>query len=229
MIVLDIETVPLGSEPVFYPSQFEGVKIPANYKDPEKIRVYTKDNLEKQVTEHVAKEREKFDAELIEWKKGALKAVRSQIVCICAYDTVVQDSFAMASNDETDLLLKFTDWICWRGSNESIFCGHNVRFDLQMLRTHACLSGILEPLKKILTFDKWAKNIQDTMEIWAGVRYDDRTKLTDIAQYLGLEVGNGDTTGADIYDFYKAGRLEEIKTKCLNDVLLTYEVWKRIK
>ncbi len=229
MIVLDIETVPLGSEPVFNPAQFEGVKIPANYKDPEKIRVYTKDNLEKQVTEHLEKEKEKYQAELTEWKKGALKAVRSQIVCICALDTVTGSIFRWASNDETDLLLKFTDWLYIHGSTGSIFCGHNIRFDLQMLRTHACLSGILEQLKKILTFDKWARNIQDTMEIWAGVRYDDRTKLTDIAQYLGLEVGNGDTTGADIYDFYKAGRFEEIKTKCLNDVLLTYEVWKRIK
>ncbi len=229
MIVLDIETIPLGPEPVYTPEKWEGTKVPGTYKDPLKIKEYIDANQRKQYNAFLEDQAVKANELITEWKKGALKAVKSQIVCICALDTVTGSIFAWSSNDETDLLLKFTDWLYIHGSTGSIFCGHNIRFDLQMLRTHACLSGILEPLKKILTFDKWAKNIEDTMEIWAGVRYDDKTKLVDIGIYLGLPVDNGDTTGADIYDLYKAGKLDEIRVKCLNDVLLTYEVWKRIK
>lgn len=229
MIVLDIETIPLGPEPVYTPEKWEGPKVPANYKDQVKIQEYLEVNREKQWNEFLEGQSVKANELLTEWKKGALKAVKSQIICICALDTTDGETYKAALHDEQVLLLNFCDWLYSRANKGSVFCGHNIRFDLQMLRTHACLSGILEPLKNILTFDRFAKNIEDTMEIWAGVRYDDRTKLTDIASYLGLAVDNGDTTGADIYDLYKERRLNEIETKCMNDVLLTYEVWKRIR
>lgn len=230
MIVLDIETIPLGPEPVYTPEQWEGVKVPANYKDPLKIKEYIEYNSEKQWNEFIEAQAIKANELLTEWKKGALRAVKSQIICICALNTENLNYFKMCSKDEFELLLGFSDFLYNnKDAKGTVFCGHNVRFDLQMLRTHGCLSGLLDPIKSILTFEKFAKNIEDTMEIWAGVRYDDRTKLTDIAHYLGIPVDNGDTTGADIYDLYKEGKLNEIETKCMNDVLLTFEVWKRIK
>jgi len=96
-----------------------------------------------------------------------------------------------------------------------------------MLRTHGSKYGY-EKLKKYLTFEKWAKNIRDTMQIWAGVRYDDKTKLTEIAEFLGIKDLNEGTTGADIYDLYKAGKFSEIEEKCINDVLMCKEVYERI-
>jgi hypothetical protein len=223
-IFLDIETIPLGAEPVYEREPFAGVKVPANYKDPIKISEYKGDKYEKALKEH-EEEQDKKAAELLhEWKKGALKATKSQIVCICAI-TDDNRSFSLAINDESYLLWEFDFFLT--GMSFIEWVGHNVNFDLQMLRTHAAKHS-MKNLVDSLTFEKWAKDIHDTMQMWAGVRFDDKTKLTEIAEFLGIENLNGDTTGGEIYDLYKAGKFEEIQTKCMNDVLMCKEVYERI-
>jgi hypothetical protein len=54
------------------------------------------------------------------------------------------------------------------------------------------------------------------------------TKLTEIAEFLGIKDLNEGTDGSDIYDLYKAGKFDEIETKCFNDVLMCKEVYERI-
>lgn len=225
-IFLDIETVPLGEEPIFTPADFTGVKVPANYRNQDTIEAFKKEQFEKQVIEHLANEKAKYESELTEWKKGALKATRSQIVCICAIDEH-GSKFASKGSDERQVIKDFWLWIRVTNPEKQIYIGHNISFDLHMLRTHAAKYRYTE-LVSLLTFEKWAKNIQDTMQLWAGVRYDDKTKLTEIAEFLGIKNLNGDTDGSDIYDLYKAGKFDEIETKCLNDVLMCKEVYERI-
>lgn len=225
-IFLDIETVPLGEEPQYKPAEFAGVKVPVNYKVPETIETFKKLSYEKQFNEHLENEKAKYESELHEWKKGALKATRSQIVCICAI-TEKGHKFDMCTEDEFYLLRTFEGWITGYGTYNFEYVGHNVPFDLQMLRSHAAKHKVLV-LKDMLTFEKWAKNIHDTMQLWAGVRYDDKTKLTEIAEFLGIGNLNEGTDGSDIYDLYKAGKFDEIETKCLNDVIMCKEVYERI-
>lgn len=226
-IFLDIETIPLGEEPQYKPAEFPGVKVPANYKDYRVIEDYKKDNFVSQSGAHYAKELSKFEDEFNEWKKGALKATRSQIVCICAISDD-GNKFQSGSDNEGEMLHEFYYWLCEIGASANVgFVGHNVPFDLQMLRTHAakyCIHGLVD----MLTFEKWAKNIHDTMQLWAGVRFDDKTKLTEIAEFLGIKNLNEGIDGSDIYDLYKAGKFEEIETKCMNDVIMCKEVYERI-
>lgn len=223
-IFLDIESIPLGEEPLYQFEEFAGVKAPANYKDPEKIKEYIKANEQRLVVDHTDEQFKKRDELLYEWKKGALKATRSQIVCICAMDAA-GNIFSQAGNDEEDILTMFASW-CVK-SNASVYIGHNVAFDLQMLRTHAAKHWI-NAFVSMLTFEKFAKNIIDTMQLWAGVRFDDKTKLTEIAEFLGIKNLNEGTTGADVYDLYKTGKFDEIEMKCLNDVVMCKEVYERI-
>jgi hypothetical protein len=226
-IFLDIETIPLGEEPEFTRDTFPGVKVPANYKDVEKIEAYKKENYAKQLTEFADAETERQQSELNEWKKGALKATRSQIVCICAVSSGWYEPFQKSDHDEFRLLVSFSEWLQEMESHnvEFEFVGHNIAtFDNVMIRNHA-VKYKLEYLKKIFTHDRWSKLVRDTMTMWDIKNW---TKLTEIAEFLGIKDLNEGTDGSDIYDLYKAGKFDEIETKCFNDVLMCKEVYERI-
>jgi predicted PolB exonuclease-like 3'-5' exonuclease len=221
-IFLDIETIPLGEEPVYEYEPFAGVNAPANYKDPAKIAEYIKDNETRLHIEHLERQKTQAKEQLNDWKKGALKATKSQIVCICAISETGH-YFQMSDPKEFDLLLKFGLWCSSLDSTH--YVGHNVEnFDIPMIRTHA-IKWDLVKLKQRFTFKKFSENILDTMTIWDKKNW---TKLTEIAEFLGIKDLNEGTTGADIYDLYKAGKFKEIETKCMNDTLMCKEVYGRI-
>lgn len=224
-IFLDIETIPLGDEPVYKSApEFGGCKVPANYKDPAKIAKYKEENEPLQLIAHLNEHAAKHLQAVEEFKKGALKATRSQIVCICAVgDSKEIDPFKLSTTDEHCLLIEFGYWCSKFDSTH--YVGHNIEnFDIPMIRTHAIKHELIK-LKERFTFKKFSENILDTMTIWDKKNW---TKLNEIAEFLGIKNLNGDTDGSDIYDLYKAGKFEEIETKCMNDVIMCKEVYERI-
>ena len=55
-----------------------------------------------------------------------------------------------------------------------------------------------------------------------------RISLNKLAIALDLQSHKGDLDGSMVWDYYKAGRLEEIKTYCEQDVYLTRKIYNTI-
>ena len=56
----------------------------------------------------------------------------------------------------------------------------------------------------------------------------DHISLDVLTRALGIESPKGEITGAKVYDFYLAGKVQEIYDYCLRDVQATREIYKRM-
>ena len=203
-IVVDIETLPGPTPP-----RLEDIPAPANYKDPDKIRAYCEAKLD--------------DA----YRSQALNSMAGEILAIgyAIGDDPVQviirgkDSI----DDELDLILEFqTRLLPW---SPVWWIGHNIKtFDLQWLWRKALLYDARR-LAKQIPRERYSKYIIDTMELWAGPDYRDKTSLSNIAGFFRIDGKQEDLTGAGVYDAYLAGQIDRIERHCADDVELTRKIY----
>ena len=109
------------------------------------------------------------------------------------------------------------------------FIGHNIiNFDIPFLYkrsiVHKCSPSQMLPIKNFET-----ENIYDTDKQWNRWVYGSSIKLHHLAITLGLPSSkDGGIDGSQVYDFYLAGKHEEIYKYCMRDVELTRKVYKRM-
>lgn len=209
-LFLDIETLP-SSNPEVISKIKEGVKAPANYKDPELIKKY----IEEKTAETVAKtglDGAYGSIACIGWKHGD----DCKLWTTTPYMTekeVIKD-FYKAVEDST--------------YKTDSFCGHNIfNFDLPFLKHRSMILGIKPPQIMINAFNAklWESIIQDTMYIWTG----SSTKyigLDTLCWIFGIE-GKVDFDGSMVADaWYKDP--QKVLDYCASDVQRTYEVYKKM-
>lgn len=128
------------------------------------------------------------------------------------------------TGDEKEILRKF-----WGlAKDASLFIGHNVMdFDLKFIYKRSIILGI-KPSRE-LNFARYRKDpIFDTMyewEKWSGKG----VGLHRLSIALGLESPKSEgIDGSQVYDFFLAGKTEEIYKYCIRDVEATRRVYKRI-
>ena len=228
-IYFDIETIP-AQDPVAIQvikadieKQKLLVKAPSNYKDEEKIAAYIAAEVEKIDTE--------FDAT---YRKTSFDGGLGEICCI----GYAIDDFAPQSiygDTEFEMLREFYT-ILQENYNPSsqqrpIFIGHNiVNFDLRFLFQRSVMNNIKPPMMIPFNAKPWDESIFDTMTAWAGhgnrVSLDKLCKIFNIPQ-KGSEIGE-EMDGSKVWDFYQAGRIEEIAQYCEGDVERTRQAYKRM-
>lgn len=218
LITLDIETCPSQS-PELKAEFLANVKAPAQYKKPESIAEWLKENAEAEA--EVAWRRTSFD--------GAYGHV-------CVIGLAVDDNEPVALYDadwhanEADVLRQFfsaIDAACAAQPNvRPIFVGHNlVEFDLRFLFQRAVVLGV-KPSRHIpFTAKPWDDSVFDTMTRWSGLK--DRVKLDKLAKACGLE-GKGDIDGSMVWDYVRDGRIAEIAEYCRHDVALARAIYRRM-
>lgn len=126
--------------------------------------------------------------------------------------------------DEKEMLEKF--WEIARDA--SVFIGHNVMdFDMRFIYKRSVILGV-KPTQE-LSFARYRSNpIFDTMREWekwgsSGV------SLHKLSLALGLESSKSEgIDGSQVYDFFLAGKLEEICDYCKRDVEVTRKIYNRI-
>lgn len=212
-IFVDIETIPGKTTP-----DLEEIQAPSNYKDPKKIVAYKQAKLEET------------------HRKQAFDSMKGEIVCIgfCVEGPGQTEILAPKAltrglegiSDEEDLLDAFEEYVepfenvCW--------VGHNVKdFDLQWIWRKAVKYDQVV-LRRKIPRDRYSKNIKDTMLLWAGPDYRDKTGLDAIAKFLGIEGKTPGMDGSKVYDLWLEDRLEEIRDYCRQDVWLTQIIYKVI-
>lgn len=218
LITLDLETCPSQSEELR--AEFlANVKAPAQYKKPESIAEWLKENAE-------------AEAEAA-WRKTSFDGAYGHI---CVIGVAFDDEPAVALHssewlkDEAFILESFfaqlDQHIAKQANVRPLFVGHNlVEFDLRFLFQRSVVLGV-KPSRHIPFMAKpWDDSVFDTMSRWAGMK--DRVKLDKLAKAFGME-GKGDIDGSKVWDYVRDGKIAEVAEYCRHDVELARAIYKRM-
>ncbi|HJV75393.1 MAG TPA: hypothetical protein VJ654_14295 [Noviherbaspirillum sp.] len=217
-IYIDIETCPSQSEEL--KAEFlANVKAPAQYKKPESIAEWLKENAEAEA-----------DAA---WRKTSFDGAYGH-VCVIGLALDDKPAFTLYDDDwhtnEAEVLANAFEWIekaCSEHPNtRPVFVGHNlVEFDLRFMFQRAVVLGV-KPSRYIpFTAKPWDDSVFDTMTRWSGLK--DRVKLDKLAKAFGMD-GKGDIDGSQVWDYVRDGRISEIAEYCKHDVELARAIYRRM-
>lgn len=144
-----------------------------------------------------------------------------RIVCI-AY-AVDDEKVAVLKGDEKDILKKF--WDTARGSD--LFVGHNIlEFDLRFIYQRSVVLKI-RPSKEI-NFAKYRNfPVFDTQQEWTKWGRNGES-LDTLAHAFGLPSPKEELDGSKVWEYFKAGKIDEICEYCKRDVEVNREVYKRM-
>ena len=142
-----------------------------------------------------------------------------QILCI-GYAIDEGATQVIYGDSEHEMLIEF--WSIVKSANQLV--GHNVvSFDVPFLWKRSILAGIRPSLD--LTNPTL---IADTMLIWDMKMPRKHTSLDLLAKLLGIPTSKGEMSGAEVSDYYRAGRLDAIYAYCKRDVEVTRAVYQRL-
>ena len=211
IITIDIET-DYSHDPSVIERGCSKVTPPANYKSEEAIEKWWKEKGNDQ----------KVEAQ----RKTALEPLYGSVRMI-GYQ-LNDNAPEVLTGSEKDILERFFDMMDKLHEPDvtgvpyvPIIVGHNVKnFDLDFIRKRAIVHGVKMPRWMNIYFKRYAEDIYDTMEEWAG--WGKYVKLDDLAFALLGETKTGD--GAASLDMTD----EECAEYCKSDVALTYKIYLRM-
>ena len=198
-LFVDIETLPCAD-----PADAPPVTAPANYKDPEKIAAY--------VAEHAANAH----------RATALDHYSGRILCIgAAVDDAEPTVFC--GDDMFDGLLGLIEDLRY-----PVWVGHNIAgFDIRWLYLHARRAR--HDVACHMPWDKWSKGIVDTMDLAMGPNPKGTPpRLATLAKFFGVASKTEGIDGSKVYDFWLAGRHQEIYDYCAQDVRVVRDVYRAL-
>lgn len=220
------------------------IRPPSNYKDQAKIDEWNK--VERPKKEAVLKASiealsAECDAKCDEaWRKTSLDGALGQIVVIGnAFDdakpiTFYEKKDFLTLAAEARVLREFYQsleivpaqerhLICW--------VGHNVLdFDLRFLYQRSVVHGIKPPAWIPFDSKPWGDRVFDTMLAWAGPR--GRVGQDKVCRVLGIDAKGSELgdeiDGSKVWDFVKAGRIDDVATYNAGDVHRARELHRRL-
>lgn len=219
-IYMDIETIGTEDQSVI-DEIASSIKPPGNIKKAETIATWEAEEKPKAIAEAVAKT--SFDGGL------------GHIICI---GYAINDSPAQTiTGKESWIISEFFRTVKEAAQvlhQTSIthtlpkFIGHNiVGFDLRFLWQRAVCLNIARPALIPFSAGPWSAAIGDTMLMWNPER-ERRTSLDKLCRILGVPSPKGELDGSKVWDYYRAGRLDEIADYCRGDVASTRECYQRM-
>ncbi|MFC1757070.1 ribonuclease H-like domain-containing protein [Patescibacteria group bacterium] len=156
--------------------------------------------------------------------KTSFNGAFGRILCIGYAVDDMETEVIYEGGDETKMLEKF-----WKIADKSdLFIGHNVMdFDLRFIYQRSIINKV-KPSRD-LSFARYRKfPIYDTMREWTNWSFDASVGLEPIALALGIPTPKDGIDGSQVFDFYKAGKIDEILEYCKRDVDTTRAVYKRM-
>jgi DNA polymerase elongation subunit (family B) len=216
-LYIDIETLPTNSGNVIQ-SIASSIKAPGQFKKPESIAQWMNENLQTELENAV--------------RRTALDGAFGRVYVI-GYAIDDEPPKAICEVLERDTLSKFAqvlnDLDCDKYTTEIV--GHNVlSFDLRFLIQRYMVNRIKPPhiIQWAARAKPWESDkVYDTMIQWAGVG--NRISLDKLCMALEIESPKSEITGATVYDYYLAGKTEEVIQYCLDDVNATRKVADRMR
>lgn len=222
-IYLDIETCP-AQDPAVKAEFLTNVKAPGQYKKPESIAEWMKENAEAEADSA--------------WRKTSFDGALGHI---CVIGLAFDDGHPVALHslewlkDEALILESFFAQIDARIAQQPnvrpVFVGHNViDFDLRFIFQRAVMLGVRPSRHIPFSAKPWDDGVFDTMVRWAGTK--DRVKLDKLAKAMGLqlkgsEIGD-EIDGSKVWDFVRDGRIADVAKYCCGDIERTRGIHRRM-
>ena len=232
-IYLDIETIPAQDPEAIKMLRKEAdeekrlIKAPSNYKDVAKI------------DEYIAAKKIEIDAAFDErYRKTSFDGALGQVVCV-SYAIDDNEPAVIYASDWKDseqfiLTSLYENLQASYNPNSQVrpvFIGHNiVSFDLRFLLQRSIIVGVKPPMFIPFKAKPWDDVVFDTMTAWAGVG--NRVSMAKLCEVFkidakGSEV-DGEIDGSKVWDYVQAGRIDDVATYCMHDVIRTRQIYKRI-
>lgn len=220
-IFIDIETIPQQPEDAAKSAIAESIQAPAQMSKPETIAAW-----------HAGEGAYTgVKAALIEdtYRKTSFDGAKGEIISIAfaVEDRPVTVFHRGFCKDESDLLSSTRDGIIDElGGKAPWFIGHNIGgFDLKFLFQRFVINRI-DPNIDLKQYGRHGAQFYDTMQAWAG--YGNRISQDNLCAALGIEGKPDDIDGSKVWDFYKAGKIEQIAKYNANDVLTVRKIYNRL-
>lgn len=159
------------------------------------------------------------------FRSTALSGAHGQVFCtsmIKERDGVEIGRTTLCGEEEKELLKKF--WGICRDVN--LYVGHNIRsFDLRFLIQRSIINNISYPSISLKRYSDYP--VFDTQDQW--MMYEGFISLHELAHALDIpSPKDGGIDGSQVYDFYLAGKHQEIQDYCMRDVDTVRAVYKRL-
>ncbi len=106
------------------------------------------------------------------------------------------------------------------------FIAHNAAFDLGFLWRRCIVLGLRPPFPLPGPNARAGKDYGCTMQAWAGYR--ERVSLQALCRALSLPDPKAEGTGAQAWQWWKAGDVERVATYCAGDVRAVRDIWHRV-
>jgi len=215
-LYIDIETIPSENDELKQEIA-AGIKPPANYKKPESIEKWEKENKPALIEKAL--------------KEMSFDAGTAEIVAIsCAQgDNPIYSLYRDQECSELLLLQRLNTYFSElkkdiHTENNVIWTGHYITgFDLRFLWKRYIINRTRPAIKIPYDAKPWSNNIYDTCHEWGGGK--DRSSLDFVCKALGIK-GKEGMNGSQVYDYWKAGRYVDIADYCNDDVQRVREIHK---
>jgi hypothetical protein len=128
--------------------------------------------------------------------------------------------------DEARILRAFWKLIRDFDGGRDLLVGFNLLdFDLHFICTRSVIKQVKPSLN--VCFARYrSRPVYDVM--WEFCHWRHRISLDDLAKILGLQSSKNGICGGSVYDYFLAGRHEEIADYCMRDVELTRLIYNRL-
>ena len=209
-LFFDIETIP---ESESLRSEIEKtITHPKNFANPERIHKWT-------IEERPGEIETRF-------RKSSLRAHTGKILCIGYIKEGGPEKYeGVLTGSEREILEEF--WELTKDVEQ--FIGFNViEFDLKYVWQRSVILNI-PPTKDLLSNNNPTHSVFDVMQEWDMWSARDHISLDTLSKTLGVtSPKSGGLNGALVYDYFIAGRCQDIFDYCLRDVVATREIYLRM-
>jgi predicted PolB exonuclease-like 3'-5' exonuclease len=211
----DIETIP-AQDPAIRAEIAASITAPAQFKKPESIAEWLKENRESEAE--------------AQWLKTSFDGGVGHVVCIgWALGDGLSRSYAVGDcqdrEQERQILQDFFCALTDAGHVQLV--GHNiVGFDIPFLWKRAMVLGVKPPHNFPRNPKPWSELICDTMLLWDSTQRAGGS-MDRICRLMGIP-GKGDFGGADVWPAMQRGEYGRVEDYCRQDVERTRAMHKRM-
>lgn len=181
---------------------------------------------------------EEISHEELYFQKAAIYAEFGKIITIAVgyfhinHDMIEFRTKALFDHDEVKVLKEFKDIILKMNPENLQICAHNGReFDFPYISRRMLINGIQLPSVLNLSGKKpWEINHLDTMDMWKFGDWKHYSSLELLASIFNIDSSKTGIDGSKVNEvYYGENKLEDIANYCIQDVVVTAQLFLKLK
>ncbi|MFQ5532132.1 MAG: ribonuclease H-like domain-containing protein [Candidatus Nanoarchaeia archaeon] len=174
------------------------------------------------------KDKNKIEAKQKEWQEGgqikalSLDPLTNEIVCISMWSSISNNFIEDNNTSEKDYLQSFWNEV---KCHDLIVGKNHISFDIPTIIIRSMFLNI--PITRKFSLSKYQTfSLFDIQQVLT-MNFNQPKSLNWLAKRFGIQCD--ESNGSKVYDWWKEGKKDMIVKHCQSDVLITKEIFERIK